>query len=91
VALTILAFAALVVFSVRVARRPPVQTPVIVHVPVEVPMVQEKVVTRVVYRERTIIRSRKPTTEETPASLAGFKPTEDVKLVVIKGGAPYEK
>jgi hypothetical protein len=91
VALTMLAFAALVVFSVRVARRPPVQTPVIVHVPVEVPVVQEKVVTRVVYRERTIIRSRKPTTEETPASLAGFKPTEDVKLVVIKGGAPYEK
>jgi hypothetical protein len=91
VALTILAFAALGVFAVRAARRPPVQTSVIVHVPVEVPVVQEKIVTRVVYRERTFARSRKPPTEETPTSLAGFKPTEDVKLVVIKGGAPYEK
>src|ERR1044072_6040384 len=39
VALTILAFAGLVLFSVRVMRRPPVQTSVLVHVPVEVPVV----------------------------------------------------
>jgi len=91
VVLTILAFAALGVFAARAARRPPVQTSVIVHVPVEVPVVQEKVVTRVVYRERTLVRTRKSPAEESPASLTGFKPTEDVKLVVIKGGAPYEK
>ncbi|HEU4832812.1 MAG TPA: hypothetical protein VFS90_00300 [Pyrinomonadaceae bacterium] len=109
VVLTILAFAALGLFAVRASRRPPVQTSVIVHVPVEVPVVQEKVVTRVVYRERrsfarnsrrstnesrvesTFARSRKSPAEEIPPSLTGFKPAEDVKLVVIKGGAPYEK
>jgi hypothetical protein len=91
VALTILAFAALGLFAARAARRPPVPTPVIVHVPVEVPVVQEKVVTRVVYRERTLVKTRKSPTEESPATLTGFKPADEVKLVVIKGGAPYEK
>ena len=109
VVLTILAFGALGVFADRAARRPPVQTPVIVHVPVEVPVVQEKVVTRVVYRDRrstsrnsrratddarvesTFARSRKPPAEEIPTSLTGFKPTDEIKLTVIKGGVPYEK
>ncbi len=109
VALTILAFAGLVLFSVWAMRRPPVQTSVLVHVPVEVPVVQEKVVTHVVYRERrspaknarratnegrvesTFARSQKSPIEETPVSLTGFKPADDVKLVVIKGGSPYEK
>jgi hypothetical protein len=109
VAVAILAFAALGVFAARAARRPAVQTSVIVQVPVEVPVVQEKVVTRVVYRDRylplrtsrrvindthaesTFARSRKPATEEIPASLTGFKPTEEIKLTVIKGGGPNEK
>ncbi|HSE18405.1 MAG TPA: hypothetical protein VLB46_15235 [Pyrinomonadaceae bacterium] len=109
VVLTILAFAALSVFLVRAARRPANPSQVVVHVPVEVPVVQEKVVTRVVYRDRrstsrtsrhvtsdanaesTFARSRKPAAEEIPASLNGFKPTEEVKLTVIKGGAPNEK
>jgi|SRR6185503_4505850 uncharacterized protein GlcG (DUF336 family) len=109
VVLAILAFAALSVFAVRAARRSAVQSPVIVHVPVEVPVVQEKIVTRVVYRDRrsssptsrrainearaesTLARSRKPMTEENPATLTGFKPTEEVKLTVIKGGVPNEK
>ena len=108
-ALTILAFAFLVLFSVRAARRPPIQTPVVVHVPVEVPVVQEKVVTHVVYRDRrsstrnsrrannearvesTFARSQKSPDAEIPASLTGFKPTDDVKLTVIKGGTPNEK
>jgi len=78
-------------------------------VPVQVPVVQEKVVTRVVYRDRrsssrnsrraindtqtesTFAKSRKPTTDEIPASLNGFKPTDEIKLTVIKGGSPYEK
>ena len=109
VVLTILIFTALSVFAVRASRQPASPGQVIVHVPVEVPVVQEKVVTRVVYRDRrspsknstraindaraesTFARSRKPVTEEVPASLTGFKPTDEVKLVVIKGGAPYEK
>ena len=99
VALTILAFAALGLFAARAARRPPVPTPVIVHVPVEVPVVQEKVVTRVVYRDRRS-SSKNPRraindapTESTFAKsgLNGFKPTDEIKLTVIKGGTPYEK
>ena len=108
VVVTFLAFAALSVFVVRTARRPATPSQVIVHVPVEVPVVQEKVVTRVVYRDRhspfttsrravndtsaesTFARSRKPATEEIPASLTGFKPADEVKLTVIKGGVPNE-
>ena len=109
VVLSLLAFAVLGVFAVRAARRPVVQSPVVVQVPVQVPVVQEKVVTRVVYRDRylssrtarraindapaesTFARSRKPATEDIPTSLTGFKPTEEIKLTVIKGGVPNEK
>jgi hypothetical protein len=86
-------------FAVRTMQQPPAQSqaPVVVHVPVEVPTVQEKVVTRVVYRDRkpvsrpslrvlpenTFARSQEP--------LSGFKPTDEVKLTVIKGGSPNEK
>ena len=87
----IIACLALGVFAFRRAEQPVAQPPLLVHVPVQVPVVQEKVVTRVVYRERTLVKTRKSPTEESPASLTGFKPTDDVKLVVIKGGAPYEK
>ena len=98
VAALILAFTALGVFTVRAARKPQ-NPPLIVQVPVEVPVVQEKVVTRVVYRERrspvrnygTLAKSRKPQDAETPASLSGFKPSEEAKLVVIKGGYRNEK
>ena len=37
--------------------------------------------------EDTFAKSQKPQTE-IPASFAGFKPTEEVKLTVIKGGSP---
>jgi hypothetical protein len=77
-----------------------------VQTPVEVPVVQEKIVTQVVYRDRwrvsktskqvvsgpttenTVARSQKPQPEDT---LSGFKPTDEVKLTVIKGGSPNEK
>lgn len=67
----------------------------VVHVPVEVPVVQEKVVTRVVYRQT----SRRSRPRITPAqedstfarTLDGFKPTEEIKLTVIKGGATNER
>ena len=67
----------------------------IVHVPVEVPVVQEKTVTQIVYKERPAKRI-KPTRISLPndaavASLDGFKPADEVKLTVIKGGAANEK
>ena len=100
---------ALGVFAIRRAEKSVAQPPLLVRVPVEVPVVQEKVVTRVVYRDRrsstknprraindvrtesTFAISRKPSTDEIPASLNGFKPTDEIKLTVIKGGSPYEK
>jgi hypothetical protein len=103
--------ALLLPFVIRAARREvqPSITTRIVRVPVEVPVVQEKVVTRVVYRDRALVvrttkqpsatstaestfaRSQKPRTETMPTSLTGFKPTDEVKLTVIKGGVPNEK
>ena len=106
-AAVIITFLALGVFAIRRAETPVAQPPLLVRVPVEVPVVQEKVVTRVVYRDRrsssknprraindgptesTFARSRKP--DEIPASLNGFKPTDEIKLTIIKGGSPYEK
>jgi hypothetical protein len=74
----------------------------VVKIPVEVPIIKEKLVTRVVYRDRyrvpsarksdqangatgqpTLARSQK---NDAPASLLGFKPLEEIKLTVIKGG-----
>jgi hypothetical protein len=53
VALVLIA-ALLIPFAIRAARRDvqPSPTTTIVRVPVEVPVVQEKIVTRVVYRDR---------------------------------------
>jgi hypothetical protein len=105
----IIACLALGVFAFRRAETPLAQPPLVVQAPVQVPVVQEKVVTRVVYRDRrsssrnsrraindtqtesTFAKSRKPSTDEIPASLNGFKPTDEIKLTVIKGGSPYEK
>jgi hypothetical protein len=95
----------LVPFAIRASRQQTPQSPVIVHVPVEVPVIQERTVTQIVYRDRlhfrssrraredakvesTFARSEKPKNEELPASLTGFKPTEEIKLTVIKGGSP---
>jgi hypothetical protein len=96
----IIACAIAVPVAVRAARQQTAQPPLVVHIPVEVPVIQEKVVTRVVYRERRpIARTSKRTINapqgentfakseraESPAGFAGFKPTEEVKLTVIKG------
>jgi len=107
-----LAVAALIIcclglFAFRIARRPAItQEPMVVHVPVQVPVVQEKVVTRVVYRDRYLpARTSKRGGQDSQAEntfaksqkrddipmLTGFKPAEDVKLTVIKGGFPNEK
>ncbi len=75
---------------------------------VEVPVIQERVVTRTVYVERksrapqsnvparadltaTGNRRRSKTLNKTAMSLAGFKPTDQVKLTVIKGSYQDEK
>ena len=105
----ILAFAGLGLFAIRAARETTNPTPIIMHVPVEVAVVQEKIVTRVVYRERrslprtskqiinaakvetTFAKSEKPQTGDIPATLTGFKPAEEIKFTVIKGGSPNEK
>ena len=94
----------LVSVSLRKSDQPAAQSPAVVQVPVEVPVVQEKIVTRVVYKERRQ-RSKNPTratsnrtVEDTFAksqkiepSLSGFKPAGDIKLTVIKGGFANEK
>jgi hypothetical protein len=100
----VLAFTLLGLFAIRPGQE--TTAPLVVHVPVEVPVVQEKTITRVVYRHRRVhargsnikgskvenifARSQKPRTDM-PPSLVGFKPTDDVKLTVIKGGSANEK
>lgn len=67
----------------------------VVQVPVEVPVVQKETVTRVVYLRtprRNKQRLNSPPDDSTLAkTLVGFKPTEEIKLTVIKGGTANEK
>ena len=104
----IILFSILGLFAFRQSTAQP-QSPVVIHVPVEVPVIQEKTVTQVVYRDRrrtskpskraslastsesTFARSQKPRHDDLPIILNGFKPTDEVKLTVIKGGIPNEK
>ena len=93
--------------AIRTARRqqtaPP---PSVVERTIQVPVVQEKIVTQVVYRDRqpVALNSKQPRNvarvestfaksrdTDSPATLAGFKPTDEVKLTVIKGGSTNEK
>ncbi|HJP93316.1 MAG TPA: hypothetical protein VJ875_15265 [Pyrinomonadaceae bacterium] len=105
----LITFLVLGFLAIRSARQQvaPAPSTAVVHVPVEVPVVQEKIVTRVVYRDRrskasqrlagparadsTFAKSQKPKTEDLPASLLGFKPTDEIKLTVIKGGSSNER
>jgi len=92
----VVACVALTAFALRRSEQPAAPPPLIVHVPVTVPVVQEKVVTRVVYRDSRAPgkTSRHITTDaraESTFALTGFKPTEEIKLTVIKGGVPNEK
>jgi len=107
----IIAAALLLPLAIRAVRRDvqPSTTTTIVRVPVEVPVVQEKIVTRVVYRDRqpvvratkrsdeasraesTFAKTQQSRTEAMPPTFAGFKPSDEVKLTVIKGGVPNEK
>ena len=73
---------------------------------VEVPVIHEKVVTRVVYVEKNRRESRNAASQSAPAnnaqagpeapgttamSLVGFKPTDQVKLKIMKGSYHDEK
>lgn len=79
---------------------------------VQIPVIQERVVTRVVYVEKKTSRSRgasnqldreklnaanrlarvgSDTSAKTAMSLVGFKPTDQVKLTIIKGSYQDEK
>jgi hypothetical protein len=73
-----------------------------VQVPIEVPVIQERVVTRVVYRQsnsqsasrRALPKPDNPAvarSQSNPVSLSEFKPLDEVKLKIIKGGSPDEK
>jgi hypothetical protein len=90
----IIACLALGVFAARRAEKPIAQPPLVVQVPVEVPVVQEKVVTRVVYRDRrSPSKTARRTINDTRAesTFAKFKPTDEIKLTLIKGGSANEK
>jgi hypothetical protein len=108
VAIVIVLFALSIVFAMR-SRPQPIAEPLtgtssVVTKTVEVPVIQERTVTRVVYRDiyrpttrdtarlEKIARSaakatnrQNETTDSTPISLVGFKPTSDPKLTIIKG------
>ena len=94
-------FAVGIGWATRVSQKQVVITETIsVPVPFEVPVVQEKIVTRVLYRDRVRNRNENSTAnsvvaktqnEARPTALIGFKPLDEVKLTVIKGGSPDEK
>ena len=102
----VLITALVIPFAIRATRKDvqPSNPATIVRVPVEVPVIQEKVVTQIVYRDRQpVVKATKRRAEASraegtfaksqsmPASFAGFKPSDEVKLTVIKGGIPNEK
>ena len=90
----ILVFTLSLLFATRTPE-PIVPQVQLVHVPVEVPVVQEKIVTRVVYRPTPRRSKQRISATQADSTLArtliGFKPTEEIKLTVIKGGAANEK
>jgi len=100
-AILLLAFGATIVFALRSGRSPVTMPPIIVTKTVEVPVIHEKTVTQVVYRDRDRreVASRKANanlmvqrqSERAPVSLSGFTPTNEVKLTIIKGSYQDEK
>lgn len=101
----IILFAGAFFYASRAATIQVRQEPTVVRMPVEVPVIQERVVTQTVYRYRyrtvvsrtgnkvddqaTLARSQK--SNPVPATLIGFKPLEEIKLTVIKGGTGNDK
>jgi hypothetical protein len=100
-------FGASLFFALNSRRSVVAATPIVLTKTVEVPVPQEttrdRVVTRVVYRDRdrgpevnakvNATASRQPTTPaaEAPISLVGFKPTSEINLTVFKGSYRDDK
>lgn len=99
--LLVLMFGVMLLMVGRQNASPTTTTTTVVRVPVEVPVVQEKVVAKVVYRDRFRRKSNRQNDsavalKEEPhdansVSLIGFKPLDEVRLTVIKGGDQDEK
>ena len=101
----VLLFGVALFFAARAATPKQPEAPLVVRERVEVPVPQERIVTRIVYRDRyrpavsrksnpnneqsTLARSQK--NEAIPSGLIGFKPLEEIKLTVIKGGTGNDK
>ena len=87
----LLIFGLAIFFSFRVSE--PELT--LVRVPIEVPVTHERIIERIVYREKQSKKSRRTAVsvrhDSALATLQGFKPTDEVKLTVIKGGAANER
>lgn len=108
-ALALFAFAGFSVFFMVQARQssgaPPLTPPSVLTRTIEVPVIQEKLVTRVVYKNVRQTRRQPPAPDstvetvdnqqpESPAtirSLEGFKPAHEAKLTIIKGSNQDEK
>jgi len=110
-AVLIILFGLSIVFATHSRRQPTTEplsgTSPVVTKTIEVPVIQERTVTRVVYRDRsrrTLSRIEKTARSagkvtnrpnepvaNTPISLVGFKPTSDPKLTIIKGSYRDEK
>jgi hypothetical protein len=98
-AILLLVLGATIVFALRSRRSPVTGPPIIMTKTVEVPVIHEKTVTQVVYRDRNrrdiqrananLIVQRQ--NERAPVSLSGFTPTNEVKLTIIKGSYQNEK
>ena len=106
VALVLIAVFGLTVFFAGQSRRAPLSSgpPSVITRTIEVPVIQERVVTQVVYRDRIRIpqdksrqafantaRRRNATIDNNSASLSGFKPANEARLTIIKGSYPDDK
>lgn len=104
-AVLLLVFVATILFAVKSRRARatvlPGETTVVTET-VEVPVIHEKTVTRLVYRNRdrregnerrgaAALAQRQNETGRAPVSLSGFTPTNEVKLTIIKGSYRDEK
>ena len=101
----VLLFGAALFFATRAATPKQPEAPLVVRERVEVPVPQERIVTRIVYRDRyrpsmsrklnqtndQSILARSQKNEVIPSGLIGFKPLEEIKLTVIKGGTGNDK
>ncbi|MEK6334271.1 MAG: hypothetical protein AABM67_04925 [Acidobacteriota bacterium] len=106
VALVLIAVFGLTVFFAGRSQRAPLSSspPSVITRTIEVPVVQERLVTQIVYRDRIRVpqdrsrqafantaRRRNATSDSNPASLSGFKPANEARLTIIKGSYQNDK